>query len=234
MIWHINRNIKDAACLHTVHIWHHLSSRPRTKSTQTTLVNAPTKNFSPHPARKYGKSTKHSTQQYHPANEGESGFKAESIRGLGAMYSLQSQKNLPAETWRETQFLCNREKEKWIKDEVEWETAGARQRVKDPEATNRQQKEDMERAENSGLTASEPEEMFHEIIVPVWNSLSDIASSDDGVDGEDGNNEETEQGKLSEDDEPGWVMDTIYKMVQQYMEGFWQKQMKLEWLTNAR
>jgi len=44
-------------------------------------------------------------------------------------------------------------------------------------------------------------------------------------------NEETEQGNLSEDDEPGWVMGTITKTVQQRMERFRQKQMKFDELT---
>jgi len=38
-------------------------------------------------------------------------------------------------------------------------------------------------------------------------------------------------GKLSEDDEPGWVMGTFTKTVQQNMERFRQKQMKLDKLT---
>jgi len=64
----------------------------------------------------------------------------------------------------------------------------------------------------------------------IGDSLSHLASSDNGEDGED-EDEETELGKLSEDDEPGWVMGTISKTVQQRMESFWQKQMKLDELT---
>jgi len=64
----------------------------------------------------------------------------------------------------------------------------------------------------------------------IGESLSDLASSDDGEDGED-EDEETAQGKLSEDDEPGWVMGTITKTVQPRMESFRQKQMKLAALT---
>ena len=51
-----------------------------------------------------------------------------------------------------------------------------------------------------------------EMLDAIRDSLSDVASSDVEEDGED--NEDTEQGKLSEDDEPGWVMGTISKMVQ--------------------
>jgi len=50
-------------------------------------------------------------------------------------------------------------------------------------------------------------------MVPIGDSLRDIASTDDGEDGEDENDEETEQGKLSEDKEHGWVMVTIFKLV---------------------
>jgi hypothetical protein len=53
------------------------------------------------------------------------------------------------------------------------------------------------------LTSREPEKTFEEMLVAMGDSLSDLASSDDGEDGEDEDNEETEQGNLSEDDEPG-------------------------------
>jgi hypothetical protein len=66
------------------------------------------------------------------------------------------------------------------------------------------------------------------MLVAIGDSLSDLASPDDGEDGEDENDEETEQGKLSEDDEPGWVMGTITKTVQQCLERFRHKQMKLD------
>jgi hypothetical protein len=65
------------------------------------------------------------------------------------------------------------------------------------------------------------------MMAAIGYSLSDLASSDDGEDGED-EDEETELGKLSEDDEPGWVMGTISKSVLQRMESIRQKQMKLE------
>jgi hypothetical protein len=40
------------------------------------------------------------------------------------------------------------------------------------------------------------------MMAALRDTLSDLASSDDGEDGED-EDDETEQGKLSEDDEPG-------------------------------
>jgi hypothetical protein len=125
------------------------------------------------------------------------------------------------------------EKEKWIQDYVERETAVARKRVEDAEAAVQQEQDDMTHAEIAGLTPREPEKTFEEMMAAIGDSLSHLASSDDGEDGED-EDEETELGKLSEDVEPGWVMGTIFKMVQQLMESFRQKQMKLNELTQPR
>ena len=86
----------------------------------------------------------------------------------------------------------------------------------------------MANAEIAGLTSREAEKTFEEMMAAIGDSLSDLASSDDGEDGEEEDDEETEQGNLSEDDEPGWVMGTITKMVQQNMERFRQKQMKFD------
>jgi hypothetical protein len=91
--------------------------------------------------------------------------------------------------------------------------------------------DDMTHAEIAGLTSREPEKTFVEMLVALGDSRSDLASSEDGEDGEDVDDEETEQGNLSENDEPGWVMGTITKMVQQRMEWFRQKQMKHDKMT---
>jgi len=159
-------------------------------------------------------------------------LEAERVRALGALRSLRSKKKLAAEKRQETHLLSNEEKQKWIEDYVERETAGARKRVEDAEAAVQQEQDDMTHAEIMGLTSRESEKTFEEMLVAIANSLSDLASSDDGEDGEDEDDEETEQGKLSDDDEPSWVMGTITKTVQQHMEGFWQKQMKLDQLTH--
>jgi len=194
------------------------------------MVNAPKKNFSPLPAGRFGKWTKRSTQRRHHANEGKSGLEAERVRALGALRSLRSKKKLAAEKRQETHFSSNEEKEKWIEDYVERETAGARKRVEDAEAAVQQEQDDMAHAEIAGLTPREPEMTFEEMMAAIGDSLSDLASSDDGEDGED-EDEETELGMLSEDDEPGWVMGTISTTGQQRMESFRQKQMKLDELT---
>jgi hypothetical protein len=97
-------------------------------------------------------------------------------------------------------FLSNAEKEKWIEHYVERETAGARKRVEEAEAAIRQEGEDTVAAENAGLMTRESEKLFHDIIVALGDSLSDIASSYYRDDGEDEDVEATEQGQLSEDD----------------------------------
>jgi len=88
----------------------------------------------------------------------------------------------------------------------------------------------MMHAEIAGSTLREPKITFEEMMAAIGDSLSDLACSDNGKDGED-EDEETELGKLSEDDERGWVMGTISKTVQHRMESFRQKQMRLDELT---
>jgi len=72
------------------------------------------------------------------------------------------------------------------------------------------------------------------MIVAITDSLSDRVSSDDGEDGDDEDDDGMELGKLSKDDEPGWVMGTLTKTVLQSMQSFREKQMKLHKLTQPR
>jgi hypothetical protein len=107
-----NLDIKDEACLHIVHNLQHPTSRPTTKSTQTTKVNGAKKNVLPLPADRYGISTKRSTQRHHQANGGKSCFEAERVQAHGALRSFRSKKKLLAEEHHETHFLSNEENEK--------------------------------------------------------------------------------------------------------------------------
>jgi len=99
------------------------------------MVNARKKNFSPLPAGNYRNSTKRSTRRHHQANDGESGSDADRVRALQALHSLGSKKKLAAEKLQEMHILSNEDKDKWIEDYVETETAGARQQVVDAEET---------------------------------------------------------------------------------------------------
>jgi len=116
---------------------------------------------------------------------------------------------------------------------VDRETAVARKRVQDTETAIMQDQEHMRNVEKAQSTTTKPETTFEEMLNAIGDSLSDLASSEDEENGEDEDDDEeyTELGKLSEDDEPGWVMGTISKMVQHRMESFRQKQMRLDELT---
>jgi hypothetical protein len=186
-----NFEIKDAACLLIVHNLQHPTSRLTMQSTQTTMVNTPNKNISPLPVGRNGKSAKWSTQPCHQANEGKSGFEEERVRALGAWRSVRSKMKLAAEKRQETHFLSNEKKEEWIEDFVERETAGARKRVEETEAAVQQEQDDMTHAELAGLTSRKPEKTFEEILVAIGDSMSDLASSDDGEEGEDEDVEES-------------------------------------------
>jgi len=226
-----NLDIKDEACLHIFHILQHPTFRATTKSRQNSLVIAPKKNFLPLLVSKYGKSTNRSTQRHHQANEGKSCLQAVIVRALGALRRVRSKKKLVAEKRRETHFLSDQDKEHWIEHYVEREITGARHWVEDAEEAVQREQEDTRKAENIGLKNRELEKTFREMMVAIGDSLSDLGSSDHGEEGEDMDDQETEQGQLSEDDEHGWVIGTITKTVQQCLERFRQKQKKLDELT---
>jgi len=120
-------------------------------------------------------------------------------------------------------FLSNEQKEKWVEEYDETDTTGATKRVQDAVAAVQQQQEDTKKAENDRSTNREPEMTFQEIMDDIGDSLSDYASSNDGADRADENDEQTEQGQLRNDDEPSWVMGSVSKMVQQRMEKFWKR-----------
>jgi len=124
-----NYDIKDTACLHVVHFLQPPTSRPTTKSTQDTLVNAPRKNLSPLLAGKFSKLTLHPTRWRHQMNEGNSSLEIERVWTLGELCCLWSKKKLSAENRWETHFLSNQGKEKWIKDHVDRVIAEAREQI---------------------------------------------------------------------------------------------------------
>jgi len=208
-----NLDIKDAACLHIVHILQHPTSRPITKSMQTTMVNGLKKNFAPLPASRYGKLTEWSTQQHYQVNDGMGRLEAVRVRALGVLGSLGFKKKLTAEKRWETHFLSNEEREKWIEDYVDRETAGARKRVEDAEAAVQQDQEDMKQAEIAVLTITVLEKTFDKMMAAISGSLSAIAIPENGQDGDNEDDEQIELGKLSKDHEPGWIMGTITKRV---------------------
>jgi len=93
--------------------------------------------------------------------------------------------------------------------------------------------EDVTIVESAVASTRKPETMFQEMVNAIGDSLGDLASSDDEQDGEDKEHDEddAELGKLSDHDEPGWLMGTISKAVRHRMESVRQKQMWLDELT---
>jgi len=198
---------------------------------QTAMVKVLKRNFSPIPVGRYGKLTEWSNQRRHQAKKCKRSLEVAIVWTLGALHSLRSKKKLAANKQRETHFLSNEEKEKWNQDYIERETAGARKRGEDAEVAIRQEQEDTEAAQNTGLTTREPEKTSQEMMVTMGDNLSDITNSNDGEDTEDEDDDDTAQGQLSEDKEPGRVMGTISKTVQLQMERFRQMVMNLAELT---
>jgi len=134
---------------------------------------------------------------------------------------------------RDLHILSNVEKEKWIEEYVNQETAVAKKQVEDSETPIQQEQDDMRSADIVGLTARKSEETYEGLLNAIGDSLSDIGCFDDGEDGEDEDNyeENSEPRKLGEDDDPRWVMSTITKTVQHCMEMLWLELTRLDELT---
>jgi hypothetical protein len=89
----------------------------------------------------------------------------------------------------------------------------------------------MKHATITGLKNRVPEKTFVEMRDARGDSLGNHAGSDDGEAKDDEGDQETELVKLSEDDNLGWVVGSILKMVLQCMERSGQKKTKFEELT---
>jgi len=135
-----------------------------------------------------------------------------------------------AEKWRVTYWLSKEDKEIWIEDYVDRETAVARKQVQDAERAILQEQEDMWNADMAGSTTRKPEETVKEMLNTIGDSLSDLTCSDDEENREDKEDDEEDarHGKLSEDDEPGWVMGTITQTIHHLIGSFRLKQMRLD------
>jgi hypothetical protein len=64
-----------------------------------------------------------------------------------------------------------------------------------------------------------------QMLYSIGDSLSEVASLDNKVNGEEewDDEEDSEVRKQREDDEPCWVIETFWTMVTQCMESFWLK-----------
>jgi Uri superfamily endonuclease len=197
------------------------------------MVIAETEIFSALPANKYCKPTRQSTPRCHQLSESKSGFEGARFAVLGALHSLRSIMKLSAEKRLEMHLINNEENRKWIDDFVDRETTVTTKQVPDAETAILQELNDMTTAENMGATTWKPDTTCEDMFIAIGDSLSDLASSDNEQAGEDGEDDEddTELGKLSDDDEPGWVVGPISQTVRYRMESFRQMQRRLDKLT---
>ena len=62
------------------------------------------------------RSTNRSTQHHHQANQGNRSLEGDQVWALGALRRLWSKQNLAVERRQETNFLNNKEKDKWMED----------------------------------------------------------------------------------------------------------------------
>ena len=106
----------------------------------------------------------------------------------------------------------------------------AKKRVHDAETAIMQELKDMTTAESARATTRNSKTTYEGMLNAIGDTLSDVASSNDEQNEKDEEDdvEDTELGKLSDDDEPGWVMGTISKTVQYCLESFPQNQMRLD------
>jgi len=119
---------------------------------------------------------------------------------LGVLRSLRTKQKIEVENWYETHSLNNEENGKWIEDYIQRETTVLRKRVEDAETAIEQGQEDKRNVGNTGLIMGELEETSEEMMAPVGYSLSNLATADDDVNGDDEDDQDTVLGMPSEDD----------------------------------
>jgi len=133
-------------------------------------------------------------------------------------------------------FLSPRDQEEWTKHYVDTETTVASKRVQDAGTAIMQEQEDKSNAGKPGSTTRKPEKTFDEMMNAIEDSVSNLGRSDNEEHGEDEDNDEEGKvlGKLSLDEDPGWVMGTISTTVHPRMESFREKLMRIDALTQPR
>jgi hypothetical protein len=83
---------------------------------------------------------------------------------LGGCAACDPKKHV-AKKQHETQFLSNGEIPRCIEYYLERETADARKQVEDTEAAVQQEQDDTRKAENAGLTNTQPEKTFQILVL---------------------------------------------------------------------
>ena len=115
---------------------------------------------------------------------------------------------------------------------MERETAVAREQFEAVETAMMKRQEDISNVEQAGSTSRNCDKISEQMQNAIRDSLSNHATFEAVEDGDDEDvDDDTPQGKLSEDDEPGTVMGTISNMVHCRMERLFQTYMIFAKLT---
>jgi hypothetical protein len=133
---------------------------------------------------------------------------------------------------RETHRLSNSQNKSFFTDSVEQPTAGAKKQLEHTNTVIMEEQEDLSDAQNKQSITRKLQIRFEKMLNAIGDSLSNLPNPDVEEDRYDKEDEvDTELGKLSDDDELGWVICTISKTVQHRMGSIWQKQIILDKLT---
>jgi len=138
---------------------------------------------------------------------------------------------LAADERRETHFLQQKRKRNGSRFGLREQPLWQRKGIEYTETAIKQEQEKINNNENSRVTTSLAEVLFEQMMIAIGGGVSDLPISDDKEDGDGADDEDTELGKLSNDDVPGWDVGILSETVQQCMEWVQQMQMQLDKLT---
>jgi len=127
------------------------------------MVNTLTKNNSPLPEGKFGKTTKQSTWRRNEENHRKCCLELAWVQALGPLCSFLLKQKFAAEMLHKMHWERIEEKEQWIKGYMESEMAAASNWVEDADMAIKQVQEHMEQDKNAGLTTRKPVHRFENL-----------------------------------------------------------------------
>src|SRR6187551_3430319 len=145
------------------------------------MVDLPKKNYNPLPTGKFGRLDNPATLKRHRTNSGKSGVESERIRAHNSLHSLKYKKRRKAAESNEIRFMTKKEREKWIENYVERETATARKRAEEADSAWEREKERLAAEETvmDQPTAVGSKKTFEEMLKDIGDSIEDLATSDE-------------------------------------------------------
>lgn len=204
------------------------------------MVDSSKKNYSPLPAGKYGRSDNPATVKRHRTNAGKSGIESERIRAHNNLRALKCKKRKKAEGSEEIRDMDSDQRDKWIEDYVERETAAARKRAEEADLAWALEKERLASvsAVDQHPETAESARSFNQMLEDIGESIDDVATSgeedeDNEDDDDDEEDEEDIEGESDEEEGSGWVPDIVQKSAQRRIDAFREKCMWIEEMTRS-